>query len=62
MVEQEPELEHGEQQEREDRHQEGELDESLAPLTVVPPPQARDHRIGSMRMEFDWVSVKPDPP
>ncbi len=45
------------QQERERGHQEGELDQALAALVASPSQPA--HRIGSMRMEFDWVRVKP---
>ncbi len=58
MIEDEAELEHGKQEEHEDWDEDRELHEPLAALGVA----SAGHRIGSMRMEFDWVSVKPGPP
>ena len=61
MVEGEPELEHAQQKQRQNRDDDRELDETLAPPaspeTMAPP---ASHRIGSIRKTFR--SVKDSPP
>ena len=60
MAERIPELEHAEQQDREQRQDHRELDEALAAFAGTGSAPA-DHRIGSIRIVFDRTMVKPGP-
>ncbi len=58
MYKREPEVQHREEEQEKDRHDEGELDQSLPELSRCPPERrgtldAPDHRIGSIRIAFD---------